>query len=353
MRFPRKTNYEFHETFMTIIRKTGKNNTYKFALALFLLERSVSDPESYEVGYEEIARSFLKYYWSHVCKSKLRQGPENQVPLVVSIIRGEFDRDVYPMDFSDLEREEPDKVERCTAKIAKRCFKDVVPRFQWVGGRKECVFYRYWSTEYRDSARNERLHLDKNVQLNPKAVDFFRRNFAPLYNSVILEWVKFLESINFGAPNLAKKVEAKVRGPRNQRKFLPLLGPHSKACFYCGEALKLDGSTHVDHVIPYDYVGETEMWNSVLACQQCNCAKLDKLPPRRFVEALIEQNREYYPKIKDLRESVARMHRGRLEGDRISQDAVESLRRNVEWHYRNAAASGYPRMAKFPCRGAA
>ena len=95
------------------------------------------------------------------------------------------------------------------------------------------------------------------------------------------------------------------------------------------------------------------MWNSVLACQQCNCAKLDKLPPRRFVEALIEQNREYYPKIKDLRESVARMHRGRLEGDRISQDAVESLRRNVEWHYRNAAASGYPRMAKFPCRGAA
>ncbi len=350
MQFPKKTNYEFHEMFMNIIKKAGKNNTYKFALALFLLEHSRSDPDHCEVPYEEIARSFLRYYWSHVCKSKLRQGPENQVPLVVSIIRSEFDKDVYPMDFSDLEETEPDKVKNCTDRITKKCFKDVVPRFQWVDGRNRCVFYRYWSKEYHDSARNEKLYLDRPMQLNPKAVDFFRRNFAPLYNSVILEWVKFLESINFGAPNLAKKVEARVRGPRDQRKFVKMLEPLSKACFYCGEDLKFDGTTHVDHVIPYDYVGETELWNAVLACQQCNCAKLDRLPPKRFVDALIEQNREYYPKIKDLRDSVARLHRGYLEEDKISQDAVESIRKNLNWHYRSAAGFGYPRMNAFPCR---
>ena len=350
MQFPKKTSREFHELFMTIIKKGANNNTYKFALALFLLEHSRSGPDRYEVPYEEIAGSFLKYYWSHVCKSKLRQGPENQVPKVVDIIRTEFDKDVYPMSFSDLKKDEPGKVQNCIGMITKKCFKDVVPRFQWIDGRNHRVFYNYWSKEYHDSARNERLYLDRPMQLNPKAVDFFRRNFAPLYNSVILEWVKFLESINFGAPNLAKKVEARVRGPRDQRKFVKTLRPFSKTCFYCGEDLKFDKTTHVDHVLPYDYIGETEMWNAVLACQQCNCAKLDRLPPRRFVDALIEQNREYYPKIEALRKSVARFHRGHLAEDQISQDAVESLKRNLEWHYRSAAGSGYPKMGAFQCR---
>ena len=350
MRFPKKTDAQFHEIFTSIIT-ANKNNTYKLALALFLLEHSKCKPRSYKVQYEEIAKFFLRYYWSHVCKSKLRQGPANQVPLVVKIIRGEFKKDVYPMDFSDLEEAEPRRVEKCIGMITKRCFKDVVPRFHKIDGRNQCVFYKYWSKKYRDKSCNERPILRKGILINPAAAKFLRKNCVPLYKSVILEWVKFLETKNFGAPNLAKKVEAKVRGPKDQRKFLPLLKPFSKKCFYCRVGLNFDSATHVDHVIPYDYMGETELWNAVLACQRCNCTKLDRLPPERFVKALITQNRRCYPKMGDLRKSIDSMHGGRHTA-RISKSAAESLRKNIYWHYRSAADSGYPPLRAFPPRSA-
>lgn len=346
--FEKKSDDEFYRIFMSVVKESGKNNTYKFALALFLLEHSRDNPGSCEVEYEKVARCFLKYYWSHVCKSKLRQGPKNQVPVIIKIIKDEFRDDVYPLDFECLEDSEPDKFKRCTDKIMKKCFDDVVPRFQWVGGRKQLVFYKYKAKEYHDSARNEKVCLDTKMQINEAAAEFFRNNFDQLYNSVILGWVKFLESKNFGAPNLTKKVEAKVKGKRDQRKFLEILRPFVDRCFYCDEELKFDRTTHVDHVIPYDYVGDTELWNAVLACQKCNCAKLDRLPPKKFVNDLLAQNQRCYPEIKDLRESIDRIHHIDAESS-ISEDTIKALKHSVEWHYRNAANAGYPKMHKFPC----
>lgn len=351
--FEKKSDDEFYRIFMAIIKKSGKNNTYKFAMARFLLEYSKSeysksDPISYKVDYKELAECFLKYYWSHVCKSKLRQGPKNQVPKIVDIIKKKFGDDVYPFDFECLKNSEPDKFEDCTRDIMKKCFDNVVPRFQWIEGRKQLVFYKYKAKEYHDSARNEKLCLDTKMQINEAAVEFFSKNFEQLYNSVILEWVKFLESKNFGAPNLTKKVEAEVKGKRDQRKFLEILRPFVDRCFYCDEELKFDEKTHVDHVIPYDYVGDTELWNAVLACQKCNCAKLDRLPPKKFVDDLLAQNQKCYSEIKGLRESIDRIHHIGTES-LISEDAIKALKHIVEWHYQNAASAGYPKMHKFPC----
>lgn len=69
---------DFLDLFMGIMR-ASKNNTYKFALARFLLEYS-SKNTGISVRYEKIAEYFLRYYWDQECRSKLRQGPSNQTP---------------------------------------------------------------------------------------------------------------------------------------------------------------------------------------------------------------------------------------------------------------------------------
>lgn len=343
-----------HRTFMDIIKKSAKNSTYKFALALFLIEHAGSSKagRALEAGYEDVARYFFKYYWSHACKSKLRQGPVNQVPAVIDIIKKEFDDNVYPQSFARLQQERGDSVDRCVTEIARECLHDVVPRFQWVNGNRKQVFFEYESKKYFDSARNERLRRGSHIRIKPDAAAFLKKYGAHLRNSAILEWVKFLEVRNFGTPNLTKKVEAKYVGKRNQRKFMNLLKPFVERCFYCNEQLAFDADTHVDHVLPFSYVGDTEMWNLVLACRRCNCDKMDLLPPRRYVRNLCTRNLSCSCEIKDMRDSLSRLyyeyfgvHAGRTSGNEAG-----IMRERIGWHYKNAAGHGYPQLRKFPCR---
>ena len=360
MCFMPRNEAEFHRLFMSIIKRSSKNNTYKLALALFLIDYSCS-PKSkppYRVSYREIAEYFLKYYWSHVCKSKLRQGPKRQPPLIIKIIGEEFQDQVYPQTFDDLKKTELETIVQCANRIKKRCFKDVIPRFQWVNKNREVAFFWYLSKEYDDKARNARIDPDDEILVNPAAVEFFRKNCVSLRNSVILEWVRFLEVLNFGTPNLVRKIEADHKGPKNQRKFIQDLWPISNKCFYCEEDLLLDRNTHVDHVIPYDYIGDTEMWNLVLACRECNCVKLDRLPPKHYVKKLSKRNKEYR-RIKSIRDSMEGALLGNYDLPDYTQNDADwmtdartdwMMDARLDWHYKNASNHGYPVIRKFPCR---
>lgn len=146
-------------------------------------------------------------------------------------------------------------------------------------------------------------------------------------------------------------MEARHAGKRNQRKFMDLLRPFVERCFYCDEPLAFDESTHVDHVLPFSYVGDTEMWNSVLACCECNCRKMDCLPPARYVKDLCGQNAERLPEIKELSDSLARLHYERFGvlAWTIPDNAAEIMRERIGWHYKNAADHGYRTLRHFPC----
>ena len=60
----------------------------------------------------------------------------------------------------------------------------------------------------------------------------------------------------------------------------------------------------MDHVLPFDYMHETELWNLVLSCQTCNCRKLGNLPPEQYIEKLIERNEECRTKMNGLGNSL-------------------------------------------------
>ena len=213
MQFEKRTDGDFQEEFIRILTRGSKNNTYKFALARFLLDYS-NEYESDKVRYIIIAKYFFRYYWLQECKSKLRQGPKNQEPEIIAIIRKEFTKNTYPQTFAELKKEEPEKIRRCTEQITRKCFDDVIPRFQNTRNRRE-VFFKYLAKEYKDSADNKKIDPKGGILLNRDAMRFFRENYAALYKVVILEWIRFLEIRNFGTPNLVRKIESDGMGPRD------------------------------------------------------------------------------------------------------------------------------------------
>lgn len=316
------------DAFVGIVTRGHKNNTYKFALARFLLDHAArGGPE--QVRYRQIAKHFMRYYWVQECKFRLRQGPANQQPEMITIIRKEFPEHSYPQTFAEIDREEPGSVRRCVENISKKCFDDVVPRFQKSGARERKIFYEYIAREYHDSSDNKKIDPGGGILVNKEAMRVLRDNRAALHSMVILEWVRFLEKRNPGMPNMANKVECVMIGRRDQRKFLKMLEQFFDNCFYCGEDLIRGKCTHVDHVIPYDYIGDTELCNLVLACQKCNCKKLGLLPPQPFFDKLLKRNSntKYLAEIPRLEDSVENMSVGGM---------------SMEWHYDNARRRGYP-----------
>ena len=87
--------------FRNILKMGNKANTYKFALAKFLLEYSnkfthdelklaVKTKKSFDVQYSEIAEFFLKFYWHQECKYRIQHSDPKYTPNVIQSIRKFF-----------------------------------------------------------------------------------------------------------------------------------------------------------------------------------------------------------------------------------------------------------------------
>ena len=193
-------------------------------------------------------------------------------------------------------------------------------RFQKVGGREDRLFYQYGAGA-PDRSGNRRIDRGGGILVNPDAARFLRENYAVLNGALTVEWLRAIESYNFGSPNLVERLSGGY-GRRNQRKFLHVLEALGASCFYCGGELGPGRCTHVDHVLPFDYMGDTELWNLVLACQRCNCEKLCSLPPPRYIDKLMCRNAD---------------HAGN-DAMAESLDRMARFERGIKWHYENAEA---------------
>src|SRR5918997_1959142 len=96
------TESDFLYYFNSIITKGKKGNTYKFALARFLLDYSyaldeahirnnIADNKLETIDLTIIAKAFLEYYWHQICKYKIKQNYNTEKPpLIVKIMHDIF-----------------------------------------------------------------------------------------------------------------------------------------------------------------------------------------------------------------------------------------------------------------------
>ena len=329
---------EFERVFLNIISRGSKDNDYKFALARFLLDYSNDhDSSQTHVDFVVIAEYFLEYYWTQICKLKMKHAPQViKKPEVVKIIKKEFEKERYPQTFKKIKEQEPKKIQRCIEQIIEKCFHDVTWRFQRVKVARATevrLFFDYKIAKVQHANRKY-VDLDYGINLNPEAMKFFKKYNTILLKTVILEWARFLEKLNIGMPRIIAKTEGKnmKRGPLLE--FRKALWPHFKCCFYCKNPLQDGRQTHVEHVIPFDYIAEDDIWNLTLVCQRCNLQKLGALPPMEYLNNLIIRNEEYMEKIPELEKSLKRFD--------------SDFKKIIRNHYENAKSHGYMTLENFP-----
>lgn len=330
MSFPNVSDEEFEQVFMNILDLSSKDNTYKFALARFLLEYSNNHTKTH-VKFSTIAEYFLKYYWVQECKSKLKQAPQvEKKPEIIKIIQSEFDKPYYSQTFDEIKEVEPEKIQKCIKKIVKNCFHNVIWRFQKVKygkTNKEMKIFFDYKIKKEKHSNKKFIDLDYGINLNSKAMLFLKKYNTALSKAVTLEWARFLGKLNLGVPQLIPKTEGSVVQRTNLTKYRKTLEPFFKNCFYCKRLLNSGRETHVEHVIPFDYIAEDNIWNLALVCQNCNLKKLGSLPPQEYLDELIRRNRNYKGKIPLLGKSLT-----------ILGPDFEKIIRD---HYENAGSHGF------------
>ena len=320
---------ELRRKFISIITKESKSNTYKFALARFLLEHSHKRDSSSTVSFQDIAKKFLKYYWHQECKYRIRQNYDpNNHPSVVKVIREVFEEEMVdgyiPNYFKNMS---PEKIKNAEEEIRKRVFgsgkkSQVVPRFQRLKGQPpdRNLHIRGTGDFYDYDVPSGQL------EIKPEALSFFSKNYDVLMKAVLLEWSRFLEKINT-LPRIIAKVESEEVS-RSSLKAYQNIFRDQRDCFYCKK--RLDGlRINVDHFIPWSYIFEDEPWNLVLACERCNLRKSNLLAPEVFQDDLIGRNQDYQNQIPKLKKSL------------LSLDAENNWEPVIKHHYNNWKEYGF------------
>ena len=305
--------HDMKKIFLSIISKSRKDNTYKFALGKTLLDycrNNLPTGRIVEIKYEHLAGEFLKHYWYQKYKFKMKQDFHiKKTPVVMRILEDIFG-EMPPYRFENLDQ---DKLVQAKKEILEKIF-------GMARQNKGMVIQRFQRIMDGNSVKDTNMFYDynddeKKIFLKPKAHEFFRQNYGLLTRALLAEWIRYLEKVNHGLPMLTAKIDNEEAERSNLTKYRKMFLEYSDHCFYCNNYLK-SGSIHVDHFIPWSYIFDNNAWNLVLVCKECNLRKSNSLPDRKFVDYLVSRDEEYSKTMETMRKSLIQLSfKGSWEGE--------------------------------------
>ncbi len=219
---------------------------------------------------------YAKYYWDMYYKFNLRQ---SHTPQDVNIHKffGDKQDPHKPPTLTDLAEEKYETLRKemisksIKPQVLKRLNNDLC-LYQIINGKNYILF-------------------DHNI------IEFLKKYKGILIPAINFITTRYLEKIN-SSPRIAEKVLGKI-----PRSFLKpdekkIIMKYHDSCFYCG---KIEQDYAFDHVIPFDYIYQTDLFNMVPACTSCNGSKSNRLSTREFFNKVLERNK----KIKELKDYSA------------------------------------------------
>ncbi len=237
------------------------------------------EDDKIHVNLNFIAVRFAKYYWDMEYSFRLRQSQDPQDANITRLIKAIHEPDKKPPTIEELAS---DAMQEFRTSVINRSIKPEV--------------LVHLKTDMNDLYKKTDA---KTIVLDDDIVEFLHKHKILLRKGLTGVLAKYLEKLNRLTPQISNKIDSE----NNKRKSLhaeiriKMSQWQNSKCFYCdGKLLK----SHVDHVIPYNYVFTTDPYNCTLACQQCNCTKSDTLPNEKIFDKVLERNEEIIDYLQDI-----------------------------------------------------
>lgn len=262
---------------------SGKHTTtYKYCFLESLLENLYSFDDEFSIAFDEIGETFVSIYWNMIVVYK--------IPQMSDYSTGE--RSIFEKITDEMIKDKPylSGVHYDSIKDEDRIefLKKAIPEFS-----KNVIGAFYKDTNGMIFGFSKK---EKKIWLNKKSFIFLSENKAIIEQVNYYQWLKMIDGIlknnNKTIENLSTVLECITQ--RNDlskfKKNLENLG-EEKICFYCGK--KLNKSYHLDHVIPWSFLKNDNLWNFVCSCPTCNSSKNNLIPDEFYLIKLTERNKKY------------------------------------------------------------
>jgi hypothetical protein len=286
-----------------LMKHAHKSASYKPAL-LKALVRCCAGSDDLQIPLDSIGREFTKLYWNQTVVYHLRQAVAlSKESTAVKLIRRTAEENKVH-ELTTLPATGRAKIDR---QMSRLLTVNVLSAFHSSKPPNMPLLY-HWEPGW------------SYIAITPEARSFLRSQAPALELIANFYWAEFLEKCNQLAPRIVQKVSRDGASRRSMQRYLRVLLAETKArCFYCDSTFGEELAPTVDHVIPWSFLLEDDLWDLVLACAKCNAEKSDWLPAAPFIHKLIVRNQT-------LSRVGVSLAISELEVERLYQAAI-----SVEW----------------------
>lgn len=264
-------NFSDREYWRAIVLYGLNTATYKMGLGQVLVQSAVEGVS--HLSWNDLAARFFDEY-QHRLKDDDAMPQQGQVGRLTVL-----ERTVARFDAGAID------VDEAVGIVARRGLRDVVPRFQSIGGQSELVEERFYEFTFGEELILTDKLLRMAEQHGPSLIDELTARWS------LLEGAFRMRHNDWSLANDVREVYLECASTRKSlTHHVPFLrGYQTDRCFYCAEIIQ-SGSAHVDHVLPRQVVEHDEVWNLVLAHDMCNILKSDQLVPLHYIHKLYQRN---------------------------------------------------------------
>lgn len=294
---------EYINKWLIILDEMKNDNTYKLAwgraIIEICLEKDLTNIDAdITINFKEIGKKMLKYYWNQIFYFDLKQASNNinnKQPEIVKFTKElindykniyqttkpEWFNRVFPNNNVFLNSKFDRIIEK---KIPVTLKSNVSWRFARVRNISDIGVYKL-------DLQNKNIILKYNEVIQLKD---FGRILIQLFN---YKWALLLEKYN-----LSPKIVNKVRGSGYENIKRSSLEPYKKILllqyceeqprdFYTNELLS-NSDVSIDHVIPWSFIYDDDIWNLVITSKLNNSKKNNSFVSEDFIEKLIKRNQK-------------------------------------------------------------
>lgn len=132
---------------------------------------------------------------------------------------------------------------------------------------------------------------EKTVVLHPVWRDYLKRNMQIVRCWALWHWTNYLQNRNPNVPAIANKIgfpESRDQWGETKEfwKVIIQTSPQNQHCIYSGAVLDFS-NFHLDHYVPWSFIGHNRPWNVVPVTQEANERKGDKLPHNNYFQNFV------------------------------------------------------------------
>ena len=267
---------------LELINNGEMDNTYKMSWIKSIVEVCEKDCKE-EIHFDELSPIIFKYYWNQTIFFNLYQSAnKKKKPKIIQYTEEEIES--YKRKYSTSQ---PITYIRLRDSIRKTVIKKISTVL------KENVSWRFLILNKK---KYDIYSLDlENKTIKVKHPDVIKEYSDILHQAINYRWSQKLEDYD-GSPRICKKIKGIDRDQTPKRKslkkfhkYLDMENPN-KICFL-DESEIPSGELSVDHVIPWSYMFEDDLWNLVYVKKGPNSSKGNIIPDESLITKLEKRNK--------------------------------------------------------------